>query len=173
MKTKQYSGNKSLAISLIIALIVCFTLFGCGTRKVEKSKTEITKKESTQSTKIDTSKTVTITESNIKTIDTSSSEETIIEPLDPEKEMIVNGKIFKNAILKTKKSKTNKLHNENVIVSENKENAITEAIKTEKENNTSIETKKSERESNFPWWVILIIMIIAWILVYREFKKAQ
>lgn len=80
-------------------LIILSTLLlvSCGTRKVEQ-KTDVTTKEVTT----DNSVIETKTDTNVKVIDCTSTDEIEIIPVDNSKEIVVNGKTYKNVRLKAK-----------------------------------------------------------------------
>ena len=79
----------------IVAIIIAFTLTSCSSRKVQKSEIKVNETEQTQTAKVDTSKTVTKTETNTKVLDSSTTDEITIEPVDNTKEMVVDGKSYK------------------------------------------------------------------------------
>lgn len=143
----------------IITMLICtlLHLVSCGARKT--SKLETTEKVKTETT--DNSKTETITDTNTKVIDCTDTDEITIVPVDNTKEIIVNGKTYKNVVLKHRKVKNN------IVVDKVEKQAKTEqkAIKTITKAKKSVEVKQTERKANNFWnWFILIVCLIAFIL---------
>jgi uncharacterized protein YcfL len=147
---------------LILLFLITFLIVGCGSRKVNKSVT----KEETQIEILDTSKTETKTDTNVKVISCFESDEITIVPIDNTKEIIVNGKTYRNVVLKHKKVKANK------VVQQSKKEVKTEqkAIKTNIKKQTQIEVKQIDKEQfNFLLWFWLILLIPIYLL-YRKYK---
>jgi uncharacterized protein YcfL len=147
---------------LILLFLITFLIVGCGSRKVNKSVT----KEETQIEILDTSKTETKTDTNVKVISCFESDEITIVPIDSTKEIFVNGKTYRNVVLKHKKVKANK------VVEQNKKEVKIEqkAIKTNIKKQTQIEVKQIDKEPfNFLVWFWLILLIPIYLL-YRKYK---
>lgn len=144
-----------------ILLFSVLLLFSCGSRKVQKSKTE----DKTQIAILDTSTTKTIDNTVISIIEIDSTSEMIIEPIDTTKEMVVNGKKYTNSRIKWKKTnKVKKLvENKNVVKIERK--AVKIDIKQEKK----AQQVKSERKSSYYWilWFLLLIPLLYFLRRYR------
>jgi uncharacterized protein YcfL len=143
---------------LILLFLITFLIVGCGSRKVNKSVT----KEETQIEILDTSKTETKTDTNVKVISCFETDEITIVPIDSTKEIFVNGKTYRNVVLKHKKVKANK------VVEQNKKEVKIEqkAIKIKSKAIIEVKQKETERNSNY-WWLILLIPIY---LLYRKYK---
>jgi hypothetical protein len=157
MKTK-----KLIYVLFLIATIICAT--SCGTRKTSQTKTDVTTKDVVT----DNSVIETKTDSNLKVTDCTSTDEIEIIPIDNTKEIIVNGKVFKNVRLKHKKTKNNIVVDNNVKEVKKQQNAI--KIKSK----ASIEVKQKETEKeqfNFLslWWLYLLIIVIIYI-IYKKYK---
>jgi len=144
-----------------LIILSAFVLFGCSSRKVNK--TEV--KETTEVKAIDTSKTVTNTQKFERSVDTSTVNEFEIVPIDINKPMVINGKTYTNAILKRKITKLNKVVELTEKVAQIQRKGVNKAIKTDK----TIKEKQTERESGFSWWWLLILIPIY--VIYREFKN--
>lgn len=168
MTQNQKSTVKFIVLALI-AMTIVFSLFSCGSRKVEKSKTEITEKAKTESTKVDSSTTTTNTQANTKIVDSSQIDEIEIVPIDSTKEMVVNGKTYKNAVLRHKKTKNNKTSEQLVNKSETKQNSVIEVSKSETEKKTEVEVKNIERKSSY-WWLLWFLLLIPIYYVYKKIK---
>jgi uncharacterized protein YcfL len=148
---------------LILLFLITFLIVGCGSRKVNKSVT----KEETQIEILDTSKTETKTDTNVKVISCFESDEITIVPIDSTKEIFVNGKTYRNVILKHKKVKANK-----VVEQSKKEVKIEQkAVKTNIKKQTQIEVKQIDKEQfNFLVWFWLLLLIPIYLL-YRKYKN--
>ena len=164
METNYNNGNKTLLI-LFLIVVLPILLCSCGARKVDKSKTTTTE----VATIVDSSKTTTKVDSNIKIVDTSESDEVTISPADTSKVMIVNGKTYKNVVLKRSKVKNNITTDKTIIASQIKQNNVKTAIVK----NKVVEQKVTERESvvKWWWWLILLLLISAGYLTYRFYRK--
>jgi uncharacterized protein YcfL len=147
---------------LILLFLITFLIVGCGSRKVNKSVT----KEETQIEILDTSKTETKTDTNTKVITCFESDEITIVPIDSTKEIFVNGKTYRNVVLKHKKVKANK-----VVEQSKKEVKIEQkAVKTNIKKQTQIEVKQIDKEPfNFLVWFWLLLLIPIYLL-YRKYK---
>ena len=152
-----------------LILLSTILLFSCGTRRVNKSDT----KEETQIAILDTSKTETKTDTNIKVIDCTDTDEITIVPVDNTKEIIVNGKTYKNVSLKHRKVKNNITTNKVEKVAKNEQKAIKTNVKAKK----SVEVKQTEStKGNFWNWVLLIICITAllfFVIWSRKYVKKE
>jgi ATP-dependent Zn protease len=137
-----------------LILLSTILLISCGTRKSETNKTDVKNKDvvtdnSTIETKID---------SNTKVIDCTSTDEVEIIPIDNTKEIIVNGKKYKNVRIKSKKTKNNVVVDKVVKVAKKQQNNI------KKKSKANVQVKQKEvvsEKGNFWNWILLIILIIA------------
>jgi uncharacterized protein YcfL len=145
-----------------LILLLSILIVGCGSRKVNKSVT----KEETQIEILDTSKTETKTDTNVKVITCFETDEITIVPIDSTKEIFVNGKTYRNVVLKHKKVKGNK-----VVEQSKKEVKIEQkAVKTNIKKQTQIEVKQIDKEQfNFLVWFWLLLLIPIYLL-YRKYK---
>jgi len=153
----------------IVAIIIAFTLTSCSSRKVQKSEIKVNETEQTQTAKIDTSKTVTKTETNTKVLDSSTTDEITIEPLDNTKEMVVDGKKYFNTVIKRKKSKSNKVVDKTETTAKTEQKAVIETDNSKKTKSIEIETKQTERKSNY-WWLLWFLLLIPIYYFYRKYK---
>jgi len=145
-----------------LLLIICLLLISCGSRKVVVDKLNV-KKDSIATTEI---KVITI-EAKEKTDSTNivtviDSSEITIAPIDTCKEIIVEGKVYKNVVLKIKKSKTNSLYTNKKKESETKRidsAAISKVIKKEVVDN---KLKTIDKKADYSWiiWLFLLILIL-------------
>jgi len=142
-----------------ILLFSALLLFSCGSRKVQKSKTE----DKTQISIHDTSKTITTDNTIINVVEIDSTSELIIEPIDTTKEMVVNGKKYTNSRIKWKKTaKVKKLvENKNVVKTERK--AVKIDIKQEKK----AEIKIIDKQASYYWLLWFLLLIPIWYFLRR------
>ena len=145
---------------LILLLVVILT--SCGARKVDVSKVEI-KKDSIVEAKVEVATTEikeTVDSTNITT--EINTDEVCIEPLDSTKEMVVDGKIYKNVVLKIKKNKVNTSYTNNKRESNIKHTDSVGTSKTSVKENIVAKTKNIDRKADY-WsllWLLLLILIM-------------
>ena len=153
-----------------IFILVSLILFSCASRKVNTQISEV-KKDSLVVTLVDTkieTKKDTDSETNINTF--IDSDEIIIKPLDSLKEIIVDGKTYKNVVLTIKKTKTNSLYNNKIKVSQNvsKHVKTTNKVKTSTEEN--IKQKEIDKKVNYFIYIYFIIGIII-LYIINKYKR--
>lgn len=165
---------KKIIFIVFLALGIC----SCSSRKVE---TEIEKKEvKTENNIVKESENQKESEkkedinTNIKEV--TNEDESIIEPIDPAKEMIVDGKSYKNAKLTNKKTnKVKDTQEHNKVTEKAKE---TEKTKEVDKSKTSIfeksKSKKVDKKESFIFsiwfWIILILILLALYWLYKNYK---
>ena len=155
----------------LICILVSIIFLSCGSRKVNKTHLE-EKKDSV--TVVDV-KTEIITNENTEINNNSkidkTSDEIIIEPIDNTKEIVVNGKTYKNVKIRHKKTKDNSLHTNQKKVSKN---ALKQQIKHSKQvvstSKVSKEKKIDKKESLVIYIYYLIIFIILYIIYKYRFN---
>jgi hypothetical protein len=154
-----------------IILLLVITLASCASRKVDVSKVEI-KKDSIVETKVEVKTTETkevIDSTNITT--EINTHEVYIKPLDSTKEMVVDGKIYKNVVLKIKKNKVNTSYTNNKRESNIKHIDSIGVSKTSVKQNTVAKTKNIDKKANY-WsllWLLLLILIMY--LLWRNKRR--
>jgi hypothetical protein len=154
-----------------IFILVSLVLFSCASRKVNTQISEVKKDslvEKIVDTKIETKKD-TDSQTNINTF--IDSDEVIIKPLDSLKEIIVDGKTYKNVVLRYKKTKVNSLYNKKEKVLENALKQQKESIKVQTK---QVENKKSkiiDKKANYfiYFWFLLGLIILYLIYKYKRF----
>ena len=155
----------------IIILLLALLLTSCGARKVDVSKVEI-KKDSVVETKVEVKtieKKETVDSTNITT--EINTHEVHVEPLDSTKEMVVDGKIYKNVVLKIRKNKVNTSYTNNKRESNIKHTDSIGASKTSVKENTVAKTKNIDKKANY-WsllWLLLLILIMY--LLWRNKRR--
>jgi hypothetical protein len=148
---------KSL-LKIVFGVFLTLILWSCGSRKVEKLK-ETQTETKTEAIKIDEVKT-----DNSKINIVENCDEIIIEPMDAISEMVVDGKVYKNARLR----RLNKKVNTN-IANDIKE-AKTTTKQAKKETSGKIIKKDIQRASGWSWWWLLLLIIPIYYL-YRKYKN--
>jgi preprotein translocase subunit SecF len=151
----------------LIYILVSIVFISCGSRKVDKSKTEI-KKDSVSVVDVKTEiKTNENTEINNNSKIDKTEEEFIIEPIDNTKEIVVNGKTYKNVKIRHKKTKDNSLHTNQKKVSKN---ALKQQIKHSKQvvsTSKVLKEKKIDKKESLVKYFYLFILLILLYLIYK------
>ena len=161
MKTDNDNTNNFLLIAIVIGLISAIVLTSCGSRKVQKSETKETEK-----TEIKTEeKTETKLTDNTKIIDTSTTDEIEIIPIDNTLPITVNGKEYKNVKIRHKKSKKNITINKDVKVQQNTQKSGLVTVKRD----LIIERKVIDRKQSY-WWLLWFLLLIPAYYVWRKYK---
>jgi len=159
-----------------LLLITCLILISCGARKTNIEKLTV-KKDSIATIEV---KVVTVEtkqkmdSTNIVTI--IDDHEITITPIDTCKEIIVEGKTYKNVILKIKKTKTNSLYTNNKKESETKriDSAATSVV-IKKENvdgKSKIVDKKESIAGNIVMYSLLLLLLVSITIFVRKVYKA-
>ena len=149
-----------------IILILLILLTSCAGRNVNINKTDI-KKDSIVNTevKVITVETKIKTDSTNITTDIDNSEITIT-PIDSSKSIIVDGKSYKNVVLKIKKTKANTLYINNKRESQTKHKDSAATIKVEVKEQANTKTKEIDKKANywvlFYWLILILILYLLW-----------
>jgi hypothetical protein len=149
-------------------VLVSLVLFSCASRNVQVSKIDIKKDSITEIKSI--VKTIDTKEKTDSTniVTTIDSNEITITPIDTCKDIIVEGKHYKNVVLKIKKNKSNTLY-----VNNKKESNIVQKDSlglTSTKNSESVvgKIKQIDKKASY-WWIIwLLILIIILYLLWRN-----
>ena len=155
----------------IIILLLALLLTSCGARKVDVSKVEI-KKDSVVETKVEVKtieKKEIVDSTNITT--EINTHEVHIEPLDSTKEMVVDGKIYKNVVLKIRKNKVNTSYTNNKRDSNIKHTDSVGTSKISVKENIAVKTKNIDKKADY-WsllWLLLLILIMY--LLWRNKRR--
>jgi ATP-dependent Zn protease len=90
------------------------------------------------------------------------SSEITITPIDSSKTIMVDGKSYKNVVLKIKKNKVNTLYTNNKTESNIKRVDSIAIVKVNKTENTSVKNKTIDKKANYCWilWLLLLILIL-------------
>jgi hypothetical protein len=145
-----------------LILLFLIILTSCASRHVQIDKLDI-KKDSVAETKV----LVTTIENKIKTdstniVTTIDNSEIIITPIDTCKEIVVEGKVYKNVVLRIKKNKVNTLYTNNKRESNNKRTDSVATIKVNKTEKVSGKNKTIDKKADYSWilWLLLLILIL-------------
>ena len=142
---------------LIVLFLIVLT--SCASRNVQVDKLDI-KKDSVAETKV----VVATIESKIKTDSTNvrttiDNSEITITPIDTCKEIIVEGKVYKNVVLKIKKNKVNTLYTNNKTESNNKRTDSVATVKVQEKEHVVAKEKKIDKPANY-WWILWLLLLI-------------
>ena len=134
----------------------------CGARKVAIEKSTV-KKDSiaTVEVKVATTETKEKTDST-NVVTTIDNNEITITPIDTCKEIMVDGKHYKNVVLKIKKIKTNSLYINKKKESETKHIDSTATSKVIKKEVVDSKLKTVDKKASYSWviWLFLLILIL-------------
>jgi hypothetical protein len=162
MKNKENdNGNNIILIALILALLGAIFLTSCGSRKVQKSKTKETEKTEVKTEE----KTETKLTDNTKIVDTSSSDEIEIIPIDNSLPFTIEGKEYKNVKIKRSKKKNNISIAKDVKVQHNEQKSELKTVKRD----LIIERKVIDRKQSF-WWLLWFLLLIPAYYLWRKYK---
>jgi glutamine synthetase type III len=155
----------------ILFILVSILFISCGSRKVSKTNLE-QKKDSVSVVDVKTEiKTNENTEINNNSKIDKTEDEIIIEPIDNTKEIVVNGKTYKNVKIRHKKTKDNSLHTNQKKVSKN---ALKQQIKHNKQVVTAskvfVEKKIEKKESLVKYFYILLLILLLYLIYKYRFK---
>lgn len=154
-----------------IILLLAVILTSCGARKVDVSKVEI-KKDSIVETKAEVVTTEikeVVDSTNITT--EINTDEICIEPLDSTKEMVVDGKIYKNVVLKIKKNKVNTSYTNNKRESNIKHMDSVGTSKISVKENIVAKTKNIDRKADYWSFLWLLLLILIMYLLWRNKQR--
>lgn len=151
-------------------LILLILVSSCATRKVDVVKIDV-KKDSVAETKT----IVTSIETKEKTdstnmVTTIDNSEITITPIDSSKTIMVDGKSYKNVVLRIKKNKVNTLYTNNKTESNTKRNDSLSATIVHKKETTTSKAKVIDKEANY--WFILYWLILA-LIIYMVWRNKK
>ena len=151
-----------------ILILVSLALLSCGSRKVDIQRTTI-KKDSVAITEVKVITVETaekIDSTNIHT--TIDNNEIIITPIDSSKAIVVDGKNYKNVVLRIKKSRVNTLYTNNKKESNNKRTDSTAVVKVNKTEKVSGKNKTIDRKTSY-WWILWLLLLI--LILYQLWRN--
>ena len=145
-----------------IIFIIAILLTSCASRKVAVNKIDI-KKDSIAETKVIVTKIDTVNKTDsTKVIVSADSSEITITPIDSSKTIVVDGKIYKNVVLKIKKNKSNILYtnNKKELNIKRVDSVVTSKVETKEHQVGKTKTIDKEQSYWFLFWWILLILIL-------------
>lgn len=155
-----------------IIILLTLIIFSCGSRKVTTDKLQITKDSAVATiseVKLDVNKKI-VDNTNILVV--LENEEFVITPIDASKAIIVNGKIFKNAVISAKKNKSSSLYTNTNKVAETKRmdssSASVASNKTQVISNSRISDKKESIMSSLLIYFLIILFLIILRIAYKK-----
>jgi beta-lactamase regulating signal transducer with metallopeptidase domain len=159
--TDNENENNLILVAIVIALFFAIVLTSCGSRKVQKSETKETEKTEI---KTEEKKETKLTD-NTKIVDTSTTDEIEIVPVDNTLPFTINGKEYKNVKIRHKKSRNNITINKDVKVQHNAQKSGLKTVKRD----LIIERKVIERKQSF-WWLLWFLLLIPAYYLWRKYK---
>jgi hypothetical protein len=153
-------------------LVLILTLVSCASRKVNVDITK-EKKDSTVTTVSETKEIKTIDKvDSTKVVANVEEAEVEICPIDSTKEIIVNGKIYKNVRIKIKKNKSNTLytnHNKTSQIQTKDSTGVTEIKDQEIKNNKAKAVIPIPSDAKYFWLILIIIaLFILWQIKFQR-----
>lgn len=148
-------------------LILCFLILtSCAARKVNVDKVDTIVK--TDSTSVTKQETVT-TQDNYISITTNTDELEIV-PIDTAKVIEVDGKKYKNAKLRYKKTKNVLVDTTKIKVSEK---ALIE-VNVKKATSVKAFKKEIDKKANYAiylWWLLILLLIVLGFYTYKKINQ--
>lgn len=138
-------------VKQVILLLLSIFLVSCASRKVAISKTEI----KTHIDSVVTEKKDSISVKNNAIYINEQTNEIEILPIDSTRSIFIDGKEFKNAIIRYKKTNKATIDTSKLVVLQ----SIQKVIEVKKDISTNTFDKRVEKKANY--WVYLYIMLIA------------
>jgi len=161
MKTTENNNRNNLILTIVLGFIVLLFMTSCGSRKVNKSKTQETEQKEVKTELIIETKVI----DNTKILDTSTSDDIEICPVSDTIPMVVNGVTYINAKIKRSKKKNNISIVKDVKVQQNVQKSDLKTVKT----NKVVETKQIERKQSY-WWLLWFLLLIPIYILWRKYK---
>lgn len=161
MRNKETKSLICYAGIAIVTVVFLMLATSCASRKVSKSETDI----KTETESKETAETKTDVNTNIVTVDTSTTNEIEFVPVDNTKPIIVDGKKYENVIVRRVNKKNNVVTIENEKVSQIEQ----KAVKTKGKQVIEVEQKETQKETNYNWYWLLILLIVGGYVIYRKY----
>jgi uncharacterized membrane protein YvbJ len=147
-----------------LIIILSLLIVSCGSRKVEVKKAN---KETVIEVK-ETKKDSAVLVINKNVIQTEENDIVIYEPIDNEKEIVVDGLTYKNTRLTKKKEKV-------ILVDTSKIKEVKIAVSNKQESNKTKEVLQEKnvdrKESYFKYFLLIFVIIILAFLVRKYYSR--
>ena len=148
-------------------LILCFLILtSCAARKVNVDKVDTIVK--TDSTSVTKQETVSTQDNNISIV--TNTDELEITPIDTAKVIEVDGKKYKNAKLRYKKTKKVLVDNTKIKVSEK----VLIKAKVKKSAAVKVFKKDIDKKANYTiyfWWLLILLLIALGFYTYKRINR--
>jgi hypothetical protein len=158
-----------------LILILALLLTGCGARKTAVVTTEEKKDSVAIVTVLKQVETEKKTEENISVSIIEEGEEITITPIDTTKEIVVNGKTYKNVVIKSKKKKSSNLYTNDIKASEKQRIDSTSMSTVVKKESKIQKTKNIDKKEAFNFkyilWLLLFLVILFIVRTISSFTK--
>ena len=147
-----------------LIFIFAILLTSCGARKVAVNNTE-TKTDSVAVTEIIVKDSVK-KENEVITNVTSLNEyeEVELRPIDTSKAIVINGKEYKNVVIRAKKNRTSNSYTNTIKVSETQSMDSINRSMVVKKHTAIIKTKDVDKKEvtglNSLWWILIILLVL-------------
>ena len=161
MKNKETKSLLCYVGIAIVTVVFLMSATSCASRKTAKSETEI----KTETEVKETTETKTDVNTNVVTVDTSTTNEIEFIPVDNTKPIIIEGKSYTNVIIKRVNKKNNVVTIEDKKVSQIKQ----KAVKTKGKQVVEVEQKETQKETNYNWWWLIILLIVGGYVIYKKY----
>jgi len=152
----------------IYLLGILMLLMSCGSRKVQLEKVEVKKDSVVQITSE-----VRVLEASVKQDSTNvkldiTEDEITFTPVDSTKEIIVDGKSYKNVVLRIKKIRDNSIYKNNNTVSQIKRIDSVGTTNIKETSQTNVKTKVTEKTAFYGWMLWLIILLVFAYILWKS-----
>lgn len=145
----------------VILIFVIILNFSCASRKVTKADSSVESR--VEQVIIDTTKQKTT--STTKISDTTSVSEITLEPIDPTKEIIVDGKKYKNVRFKTLKSK------KGVTILKENNSSLNQGKTINNKIEETIDTSTKNTETSSSSWLWIVVIVTGGLVIYFDSKR--
>ena len=158
-----------------LIFILVLLLISCGSRKVATNNAKI-KKDSTAVTEVKVEKEIKAElEEKTNVFVFEECEEIEISPIDTSKVISVNGKTYKNVVIRAKKKKSGSLYTNTIKASQTQRIDSTSKSVVVKKEQTNIKTKNVDKKAaidlHIIWWIIFVVIIFFIFRLAKAFNK--